>query len=99
MRTTLTYALVITPFETNFINDLQNWDEVAEQDFTTHALYCNNTKQFLLLSNNIKIDVDKNLLNILKIIHKIGVKTKINKKILVVEGVEQTESALSKYLD
>lgn len=52
-----------------------------------------------MLSNNIKIDVDKNLQNILKIIHKIGVKTKINKKILVVEGVEQTESALSKYLD
>ena len=93
---TITYALLLTPYEASLLSNPNNWDEVIAQDFTTHLLFCNDTNRFILNSDNTKIDVADFVSFAKKVICEIGNEIAFRNKIVITE--ETTEEQLAKYL-
>jgi hypothetical protein len=67
----LVHALILTQFEAELVGAL-DWNSVIAQDFTVHALYCQETQQLLFHSDNLKSDPLDKIAEIKDIILKIG---------------------------
>ena len=79
----LVHALILTQFEADLV-DASDWNSVIAQDFTVHALYCQETKQLLFHSDNQKSDPLDKIAEIKDIILKIGNAIEICNTILIV---------------
>lgn len=54
MVTRFTYALILTPFERNYLGtNRANWFYVVEQDFPLHVLFCHSTKEIIFFGDNL----------------------------------------------
>lgn len=93
---TITYALLLTPYEASLLTSPSDWEEVIAQDFTTHLLFCNDTSCFILNSDNTKINVADFVSFTRKVICGIGNEITFRNKIVITE--ETTEEQLEKYL-
>lgn len=95
MVITITYALVLTPYEASLLSNPYDWDEVIVQDFAVHILYCNDTNRFIFNSDNTKIDVAEFVSFSKKLICDTGNQLNICNKVIITE--ETTEEQLEKY--
>lgn len=82
----LIHALVLTPFESSLVN--LTVEEVLNQDFTVHALYCHETKNLLFHSDYQKSEPIEEISKIVRILQMTGNCVKIDKQILILENDE-----------
>lgn len=85
MEIHLTYALVITRYESKLIP--RKWDIIAAQDFTVTALYNADTREMLYLNDYQHADCDTIVDAIVKAFALSGITPIVDKRIIIVKDV------------
>lgn len=100
MATRFTYALVLTPFESNYLGSKRaDWFYAAEQDYPFHVLYCNTTKQFVFFGDNLTTDTKRDIESFLIGLEKAGIEYTLARKIFSISQDEElNKSVVAKYL-
>ena len=86
MELHLTHALVLTRYESSLVS--LDWETVAAQDFTVHALYCHNTNSILFHSDYQKSEPIEEISKIIQLLQMTGNCVKFDKQIIVLEDDE-----------
>lgn len=88
MKVNLTYGLLLTPYEMQWLPSAPGFDLVAEQDFAVHARYCNDTKKFVFLGDNPTHNATDFLSSFFSGLAAMGIECAVTKKVITLSGNE-----------
>lgn len=88
MKVNLTYGLLLTPYELRWLPERPSFDLVAEQDFAVHALFSEDTQQFVFLGDNPKHNATEFLSSFFSGLAAMNIECSIIKKVIVLRENE-----------
>lgn len=91
MELHLTHALILTQFEASL--SPHEFETVCEQDYTVHAIYCQETKSLIYHSEPRKFNGFEEITVIKKVLANLPISVLWNKQILILEDQENEYSS------